>query len=81
MGRKRKSGIDYWLENCNTCSKLTKTKFLEDGVDNGGVRFTCSAIGEDVAPHKIDGCKHYDYGNPTVNNQEISKDKGSKKGK
>lgn len=71
MPRKRKSGIDYWLENCQTCSKFIKTKYLEEGVDNGGVSYTCSTNNKAVIPHKIDGCKNYEYGTPTIETHEV----------
>ena len=75
MARKRKSGLEYWQENCRTCSKFVLTKLIVDGVDDGGVRYSCSTNDKEIIPHKVDNCKNYDFGEPTVNTDEVIKKK------
>lgn len=77
-GRKTKSGLDYWLENCHTCSNFEKTCFLHGGVADGSVRMVCGITGDDVVPHKIDGCRRYIHGNPNEVKQEMGNTKNGK---
>ena len=64
MSRRKKSGIDYWLENCYRCSNMIRSRYLENGIDNGSVSYKCIITGEYVYPWKIDGCKKFDVGIP-----------------
>ena len=63
MPRPRK---DSWLENCFRCWNCIKTKYLEDGKDNGAVSYLCSSSGKEVKPWMIDGCKKYLKGEPQI---------------
>ena len=85
MPRKKKSDIPipYYLQNCYRCCKFCMTKILEDGNWNSGmVLFICSVNNEDVMPHKIDGCKHYEYSEPQIMYKELMiKKEGDKDGK
>lgn len=64
MPRRKKSGIDYWLENCFRCGNMIRSHYLTNGVDDGSVTFKCKLTGEYVLPWTIDGCKKFDVGAP-----------------
>jgi len=55
---------DVWLENCFRCKNMIRTKYLENGRDEGAVGFRCSITDKEVMPYKIDGCKKYSGGEP-----------------
>ena len=80
MPRRRKSGIDYWLENCFQCGKMIRSHYLINGFDNGSVSFKCKLTGEYVLPWKIDGCKKFEVGTPeeVIINREIEEKNGDK---
>ena len=64
MPRRKKSGIDYWLENCFRCSNMVRIHYLTNGIDDGAVAFKCKLTGEFVYPWTIDGCKKFVVGTP-----------------
>ena len=64
MARKRKSGLEPWMETCFRCQNMLRLHYLDDGVDNGAVRFQCKVNDEDVKPWYIDGCKKFEAGKP-----------------
>lgn len=70
-GRKPKSGLEYWQENCNNCQHFIKTHYLFSSKDNGNVSYKCGLSGEEVTPWQVDGCKKYEYGEITHIYKEV----------
>lgn len=81
MPRRRKSGIDYWLENCFRCKEMIRSHYLHNGVDNGSVSYTCTLTGEYVTPWDVDGCKQFNVGDPQEVIIETEKSETNEKSK
>ena len=64
MGRKSKSGLEPWQENCYRCSNFIRIRYIHNGVDDGAVGYICSISNSEVIPIKIDGCKKFNVGKP-----------------
>lgn len=75
MPRKRKSGLDYWLENCYNCEHMIRTHYIHDGKDYGSVGYKCRLTGQCVTPWYIDGCRKFLVGIPEEIIVEIKKEK------
>lgn len=73
MPRRKKSGIDYWLENCYRCKNNLLTHYLHDGKDDCSVSYTCKITNKFVEPWHVDGCRHFDYGAPEEISVEVKK--------
>ena len=77
MPRKKKDNIpvEYYLRNCHRCTNCNEMKIIINGKDNGTVVYVCTITNEYVMPHRIDGCKNYNYGVPTFSSKEKTTEK------
>lgn len=73
MPRKRKSGLECWMENCFRCKHMTRTHYLHGGVDEGAVKLECTLNGNAVEPWHMDGCKKFEVGIPTETTEQKPK--------
>lgn len=58
--------LESWQRNCYRCGNMTRTHYIENGVDEGAVHYGCPfhKDGTPLEPWHIDGCRQFKEGKP-----------------